>query len=239
GVVDAHARLARDPGHQALVDGEGPDGRGAVAAVTLVIHDRVLHVDLGEGVVHVGARVRRRADDARLGERGDAAAEPVELAAVRVGTPERREQDPVAVGTGARQVGRVEEERAAGPAAHEHGADPFLDHARARVCARRPPARRMSRPAAFARGTNSGSRYLKQNSAIVGMLERKTRIAAPAGEMSSVETLSPSFSSTGASSVSATGSPSGTDLMFGPRMTSPWPSGMTSPAPEAAKLSGR
>src|SRR5256885_8890165 len=55
------------------------------------------------------------------------------------------------------------------------------------------------------------------------MLERKTSTAAPAGEMSSVETLSPSFSSTGASSASATGSPSGTDLIFGPRMTSPLP----------------
>src|SRR5438445_8660237 len=85
-------------------------------------------------------------------------------------------------------------------------------------------------PAAFARVTNSGSTYLKENSAIAGMLERKTSTAAPAGEMSSVDILSPSFSSTGASSASATGSPSGTDLIFGPRMTSPLPSGMTSPA---------
>src|SRR5206468_1116984 len=94
-------------------------------------------------------------------------------------------------------------------------------------------------PAAFARVTNSGSTYLKENSAIAGMLERKTSTAAPAGEMSSVDILSPSFSSTGASSASATGSPSGTDLIFGPRMTSPLPSGMTSPALEVAKLSGR
>ncbi len=77
------------------------------------------------------------------------------------------------------------------------------------------------RPAAFARATNSGSTYLKVNSAIAGMLERKTSTEAPAGEMSSVDTLSPSLMRTGASSVSATGSPSGTDLMFGPRTTSP------------------
>src|SRR2546429_7366960 len=94
-------------------------------------------------------------------------------------------------------------------------------------------------PAATARVTNSGSTYLKEISAIAGMLERKTSTAAPAGEMSSVDILSPSFSSAGASGASATGSPSGTDLIFGPRMTSPLPSGMTNPALAVAKLSGR
>ena len=93
-------------------------------------------------------------------------------------------------------------------------------------------------PAVFARETNSGSTYLKQNSAIAGTFERKTSTAAPAGEMSSVETLSPSFSSAGASSVSLTGSPSGTVLMLGPRTTSPWPSGATKPATESAKRAG-
>src|SRR6267378_6330022 len=94
------------------------------------------------------------------------------------------------------------------------------------------------RPAAFARATNSGSKYLKQNSAIAGTLERKTSTAAPAGEMSSVDTLSPTFSSAGASSVSATGSPIGTVLMLGPRTTSPSPSGATKPATEVAKRAG-
>src|SRR3990172_5274640 len=83
----------------------------------------------------------------------------------------------------------------------------------------------MPRPAALARATNCGSAWWKQNSAIAGMFEGNTSTAAPAGEMSSVETLSPSLISTGASSVSATGSPSGTGLMFGPRVTSPWASG--------------
>src|SRR3989442_15490438 len=96
----------------------------------------------------------------------------------------------------------------------------------------------MPRPDAFARATNSGSTYLKQCSAMAGTLERNTSTAAPAGEMSSVETLSPSLSSTGASSVSATGSPSGTALMLGPRITSPPPSGATSPASDGTKRGG-
>src|SRR5213593_237525 len=64
----------------------------------------------------------------------------------------------------------------------------------------------MPRPAAFARATKSASTYLKQNSEIAGMFERKTSTAAPAGEMSSVDTLSPSLITTGASSASPTGS---------------------------------
>src|SRR5262249_44275023 len=75
----------------------------------------------------------------------------------------------------------------------------------------------MPRPAAFARATKSAWTYLKVDSAIAGIFERNTSTAEPAGEMSSVDTLSPSLITTGASSVSATGSPSGTGLMFGPR----------------------
>ena len=93
-------------------------------------------------------------------------------------------------------------------------------------------------PAALARATNSGSTYLKQKSAMAGTFERNISAAAPAGEMSSVDTLSPSLSSTGASSRSAIGSPRGTGLMLGPRTTSPWPSGGTKPTSEAAKRSG-
>ena len=96
----------------------------------------------------------------------------------------------------------------------------------------------MPLPAALARATNSGSTYLNENSAMAGMLERNISAAAPAGEMSSVDTLSPSLSSTEASSVSATGSPSGTGLMFGPRTISPPPSGGTTPAVEAANCVG-
>src|SRR5437867_1921964 len=96
----------------------------------------------------------------------------------------------------------------------------------------------MPRPAARARATNSGSTYLNVNSEIAGMLERNISTAAPAGEMSSVETLSPSLIRTGASSVSATGSPIGTVLMFGPRTTSPSPSGSTKPTVESANCGG-
>src|SRR3972149_3425 len=94
-------------------------------------------------------------------------------------------------------------------------------------------------PAAPARAGDSGAPDLKGKSAIAGIFERKTSTAAPAGEMSSVETLSPSLSSTEASSVSATGSPSGTGLIFGPRVTSPWPSGAAEPAVGGGEVPGR
>src|SRR2546428_7023410 len=96
----------------------------------------------------------------------------------------------------------------------------------------------MPRPDAFARATNSASTYLKECSAMAGTLERNTSTAAPAGEISSVDTLSPSFSSTGASSRSATGSPSGTGLMLGPRTMSPPPSGATTPTADVANFAG-
>src|ERR1044071_7001376 len=89
----------------------------------------------------------------------------------------------------------------------------------------------MLRPAAFARATHSGSTYLKQYSEIAGTFARNINAAEPAGEMSSVDTLSPSFSRTGASSVSVTGSPSGTGFMFVPR--TPLPRRCGSPQPPA------
>src|SRR3989441_1057622 len=128
GVGDADACLALARRHETLVDGEGADGRGAVAAVALVVHEGGRHLDLREGVVHVSAGAGRRADDARLGQGRDATAQPVELAAVRIGTPERREEDTVALGARARQVGRVEDEAAARPAPAGDGEDPALGH---------------------------------------------------------------------------------------------------------------
>src|SRR5258705_13421319 len=71
------------------------------------------------------------------------------------------------------------------------------------------------------------------------MFERKTSTAEPAGEMSSVDTLSPSLITTGASSASATGSPGGTGLMLGPRGVSPVPSGSTNPAGDVANRGGK
>src|SRR5712691_5883366 len=100
----------------------------------------------------------------------------------------------------------------------------------------------MPRPVAFARATNSGSRYLNVNSAMAGTFDRNTSAAEPPGEMWSVEILSPAFSSTGALRRSGTGSASGTSLMLGPRTTSgrsPGPAGGTNPAADASKLAGR
>src|SRR5690349_10745863 len=101
------------------------------------------------------------------------------------------------------------------------------------------PPTMMPRPAALARATKSASTYLNVNSEIAGMFERNTSTAEPAGEMSSVDTLSPSLITTGASSDSATGSPSGTGLMFGPRGISPAPSGSTKPTVDVEKRGGR
>src|SRR4030095_16227952 len=51
---------------------------------------------------------------------------------------------------------------------------------------------------------------------MAGTLERNTSAAVPEGEMSSVDTLSPSFRSTVARSDASTGRPRGTGLMLGP-----------------------
>ena len=88
-------------GHEPLVDREGADRRGAVAAVALVVHHGLGDLDLGERVVDVGVGMAGWADDAGLGQRGDAAAQAVELAAVGIGAPEGGEQDPVARRPGA------------------------------------------------------------------------------------------------------------------------------------------
>ena len=81
------------------------------------------------------------------------------------------------------------------------------------------PPTRMPAPAALARATNSASMFLNVNSAMAGTLERKTSTAVPDGEMSSVETLSPSLISTGNLSDSSSARPRGTSLMLGPLMT--------------------
>src|SRR3972149_5877871 len=73
--------------------------------------------------------------------------------------------------------------------------------------------------AALARVTNSGSRYLKQNSAMAGMLDRNTRAWTPEGVMSSVEILSPTLSSTGATRGSSGGAATGTGFVLGPFIT--------------------
>src|SRR5262249_4512905 len=98
-------------------------------------------------------------------------------------------------------------------------------------------------PAARARATKSASVFLNVTSAMAGTLEGKTRAAVPDGEMSSVDTLSPSLISTGARSVASTGRPRGTSLMLGPRTTvtaaaSLSGDGGSSPALEAVGVAG-
>ena len=99
-------------------------------------------------------------------------------------------------------------------------------------------------PAARARATKSGSALRKQNSAMAGTLERNISTAVPEGEMSSVETLSPSLMSTGALRRSSVGRPRGTGLMLGPLRTSTpaasdGDSGGISPASEASSVAGQ
>src|SRR5262245_11479156 len=98
-------------------------------------------------------------------------------------------------------------------------------------------------PAALARATKSGSTFLKQNSEIAGTFIRNISACVPDGEMSSVDTLSPSLMTTDATSVSGTGVPRGTSLMFGPLKTSTVTAsspgiGGTRPATDAARDGG-
>src|SRR5262245_63126089 len=98
-------------------------------------------------------------------------------------------------------------------------------------------------PAAFARATKSGSTFRKQYWEIAGTFIRNISVSVPDGEISSVETLSPSLITTRAVNVSSGGFPRGTSLMFGPLKTSvarasSGDAGGTSPATEAASDAG-
>src|SRR5262249_4488327 len=127
-VVDADEGLAIPRVDEALLDGEGAYRRGAVAAVARVVDVGLAHLHLREGVVHLGARMGGGTDDARLGEGRDAAAEAVELTAVRIRAAEGGEEDVVALGARAGQVALVEDETAARAAAHVDGAYACLGH---------------------------------------------------------------------------------------------------------------
>ena len=127
-VVDTHEGLAVHGLDQALLDGEGTNGRGAVPAIARVVHLRLAHLNLGEGVVDVGGGVARGPDDARLGEGGDASAQTVELASVGIGAAQRRQENVVALHPGGREIALVEDEAAAGAAAHVDGSDAGLGH---------------------------------------------------------------------------------------------------------------
>ena len=130
GVVDAHrGHVAVRRRHQSLVHREGADGRRHVAAVAAVVDLRLPHLDLGEGVVHVGAGNGRRPYDADLGQRGHAAAHAVQLPAVAVWRAHGAQEDRVPCGAVGREVAQVEDQRLAGATADE-GRLELLCHAR-------------------------------------------------------------------------------------------------------------
>src|SRR5215468_8738442 len=127
-IVDADQGFTVPWLNEALLDGEGSDGGGTVAAIAGVVHLRLAHLDLAEGVVDVGSGVIRRADDARLRQGRDAAAETVQLAAVGIGAAEGGEEDVVAFNARWGEIALVEDQAAAGASAHVDGSDACLGH---------------------------------------------------------------------------------------------------------------
>src|SRR5215212_215929 len=131
---------AQDPdgGHrldgldQPLVDGERADRGRHIAAGAQELDHRRLDVDLPEAEGHVGSGVRAgHPDDADLAQRGDAAAEAVDLAAVRIGAAEGGQDDRALCGVVVgREVGLAEQHRPARPATVEARRYGYLWHQR-------------------------------------------------------------------------------------------------------------
>ena len=99
----------------------GPTADEHVAAIALVVDMGLAHLHLREGVIDIGVVARRRRDDAGLRQGGDAAAHAVELAAVRIGAAQRRQEDRIPLRPVGWQVAGMEHDGLAGAAAHEHG----------------------------------------------------------------------------------------------------------------------
>ena len=128
GLVDAHQRLAIARPHDPLIDRERPHRRGEVAAIAGPVGHRLVDGQLHERVVDIRVGPRRRPDDHRLGQRGDAPAHAVELAAVGVRAAEHGEQQLAARLPVRRQVAAMKEHALAGAAAIEPCGDPNLAH---------------------------------------------------------------------------------------------------------------
>ena len=129
-VVDAHDGHGLVGGDEPLVDGEGADRRGDVAAVAAVVDERPRDLDLGERVVDVRVRAGRSARPPRPWT-ARRCRRPARRAGGRPGRGSRARRGRSA-SQAPRLAGRsrsVEDEGPARAAAHEDGPDPALHQA--------------------------------------------------------------------------------------------------------------
>ncbi len=129
GVVNADRGFAvRGSRYQSFVERERPDRRGHVAAIGAVIDEGVAHADLRKGVVDIGVRPARRADDADLRQRGNSTAHAVELTAVGIGRAHHLQEDRIPIlGIGG-QIVLPEHHRLGSAAPHEYRTKSSICH---------------------------------------------------------------------------------------------------------------
>ena len=141
---DADPRDRFDRGDHTFVNRKGADRGRHVAARAAPVDQRRAHVHLAERERHVMVGSARRTDDHDFAQGRDAATQAVDLAAIRVRTAQRGENDPLTDVRGVRcQDVFAETDGAAGPAAHEHGRDADLHGACPRLT---PHGTRAGRP---------------------------------------------------------------------------------------------
>ena len=126
GVVDDDDAFRPGRFDHPLVHREGSDGRRHVSAVAAPVDLGTVHRDLAERVVHVRVGVRRRPDDADLGERRDATPHAVKLPPVGVRAPESGDEEALPARVVIGKMAAIEHYRVARAAAHEHGGDSQL-----------------------------------------------------------------------------------------------------------------
>ncbi len=128
-VVDAHDSLAILRGlHDALLDRERADRGGHVSAIAAPIHEGLAYGNLCEGVVDVGIGPAWRPNDANLRERGDPAADAVELPAIGVGRAHHLQEDRIPLLPIGRQVFLAEHDRLRRATPHESCAQARVMH---------------------------------------------------------------------------------------------------------------
>jgi hypothetical protein len=94
----AHLRHWLNCGYESLIDGKRPHGRGHIAASPAPIDERLFDVDLGEIEGHVADTIRASPNDRGFTQRRNAAAQSVNLPAIRVGTAQSGENNPLTRG---------------------------------------------------------------------------------------------------------------------------------------------